>query len=227
MRIYCIMAICALLILGTATLARCNEHPCTGQEIKQNLLETTYAGNPNKPAGLSTGQVVFSDPSEYPDITELTHEEQYIFGGAQSAPWDSHVAMLPWMLEIYFLISKYYQAEVPLPEVLSADNIRQLAAYSAYTDDRLEVFRNPMTGEWPVLEDSSGVAGSVFIHQLTDEEKYQLAIRDEEYKKILFLDSFFTDVPPGREHRDPYGPPIYMRIVGVQGKPLLEYIWAW
>lgn len=221
-----VLATMSMLLLCAET-AMAAEHPSNGQPINEEVLAITYGGDSFKPAELNINNVVFSDATAYPDVSELSHAEKYMLAGVTSTPWKSSIQLKPWSLDVYFLLSKYYQNGMPIPSQLSYEAIRLLPEYAKVGDLQLDVYRNPMTGEWPVLEDASGLPGSVYVHELTEDEKHHLAIRDENYKKVLYLDSFPSMEEPFREHRDPSGPPIYMRIVGLSGKPILEFIWTW
>ena len=222
------LSLATSLILGLAgSAAHAFEHPSAGQPINEAMLEITYAGDSLKSADLSINDIIFSDASQYPDVSDLSHAEKYMLAGVSSTPWKEGIHLHPWSLDIYFLYSKFHQHGIPLPGELGYEVIRQLPGYAHYSKQQLDVFRNPLTGEWPVLDDASGLPGSVYIHVPTDEEKYHLAIRDENFKKVLYLNSFTSKDPPYREQREPNGPPLYMRIMGLSGKPILEFLWAW
>lgn len=156
-------------------------HPADGYEPKE--LQPGYG---TEDVGLgpecNINDLYFVRP--YPDPSTLTDQEKYMLAGAQGGPPGT---LRPWYEEIFQAVSGYYGRTGVLPAQFSAAIMRELAIDpNDIPAERLELFKSPLTGEFPRLDAVDFSAGDIYMRPVTEEEKRHLAEHVPHWHDIWF-----------------------------------------
>ena len=138
------------------------------------------------PEEWSIGDVQFYDPQSKPPLESLTDTERYMLAGTVDSSLPSGSALGPWFQQVYMAALKLYQRHGSIPEVLDPDQLRELPEFAQIPQGLLDVYRNPLTGEWPRLRSMDPSPGDLFIHVLSDSEMQFIAQRSPYRQKLWF-----------------------------------------
>lgn len=214
---------CSLFMVAAASMLICTTawaaHPAEGYE--PNEVRNYYQG---PPPVWSNGDISFVDPDSKPDEDSLTDIECYILAGC---PDSATGAALPsWIESMYMAASKYYAAFGQLPSVMDEQELRKIAEFKQMPASMINIYRNPITGQWPTLNATTPSPGNLYIRPLASAEQSHIAAVSPRYKKLWFdgktgdwdnadshdaLDSLYS-VPVNL-----MGPPFYIRVYGQEG----------
>jgi hypothetical protein len=220
-----IFKILAVLIASSLTAAAAT-HPYQGQTLNQ------VAGYPDQATpAWNYGELTFLGPDKLPKVTELTNAERYIVAGTSTSPFSARAGLPSWQMSIWNAVARIYSETGKVPAQLTPAVLKASKFYKNTSDAELEVFRSPITGDWPYLNSKQFSAGNVYIHPLTRDEMQHFAARSPIYHKL-----WFEGLGPNRSklnskggtieeiYSAPYqldGPVWYVRIYG-QNKVLIN-----
>jgi hypothetical protein len=170
----------------------------------------------------NSGDLVFIQP--YPDPSTLTAEEKYMIAGAHNA---ERRVMRPWYQEICQMASAYYQNTGVFPSVIDAEVIREVAGDpGSITEESLDLFRSPITGEFSRLDSKQFSPGDLYLHPLSESEKLYIASRDESYRLKWYENQYF-DTCGNLVPIKMLDQPIYYRVYGHNGIVLTGIFQTW
>lgn len=221
--------VCATAVAAFQTLALA-AHPAEGgQPIRSTFYEADTSPRPSD----SLGDLSFIGREDKPEWDQLSPMEQYMLGGINNRP-GSGKSLLPWHINLYAMVSHFYEEFGYVPEVLTDVEVHQTPGFEEAEGVLLDQLRNPLTGEWPRLNAANPSPGDVYMRPLTDEEMRYFAQVDSSYGKHWFenlaFDSnkFAAGVPmdqcwTSQERLE--GRPFYLRMYGRNGTILtrIEY----
>jgi hypothetical protein len=199
-----------LLSLICAPVLAQSSHPFTGHPPQVDL-EVVY-GPDRGLVGLSRGDITFTRGKTPAD--QLKPDEIYILAGAKSSNLPSGRALDPWSGQILLAVMAYEREHGKIPPVLDEAALRSIPSYQAWfrhEPGMIEVFRNPLTGQWPRLDAATPSPGDMYIRVLTEIEKV-------EYSRHLGVWDVWFGKGPGEKL---CGPVFYHRIYGWNG-PIYE-----
>ena len=140
----------------------------------------------------SKDDLVFTRPK--PAWEELSRNEKYIIAGLSPECAEDGVSILPWGTEVAIAAMKLYEHHGHIPAILTPDELRLLEEFQNVDEQELDVFRNPITGNWPLLKSSSQSPGNLYIRALTFDEMMYFAKLDSYYNMLWFHNmDFGTD----------------------------------
>lgn len=114
---------------------------------------------------------------------DLTPAEQYIIAGGTSAT-GGHLK--PWWLHICEAAIFFNETYGTIPEQYRPDMLANMAADpTTLTNDQLEWFCSPLTGQLPMLTAEEFTPGSIYLRELTDAEMAQAAQQDQVLSQAL------------------------------------------
>lgn len=216
------MTLMLTAVILACTIGTASAHPSDGRQPRD--LSAVWSPEVGLPPEWSTGDLVFTKPK--PAWQELTPAEQYIIAGTVTSPFGNE-SLKPWEQEIFLFVRRYFEQYGAIPERLSPEVIRQAPGYAGYSDARLEVFRSPLTGEFPRLNAASFSPGDVYIRPLTPGEMQYFAQRNPVYNADWFGKGTVVDPNSHDPINTELGTDVYyIRIYGASGVIVdgLEYI---
>jgi len=166
------------------------------------------------------GDLVFTRP--YPDPDTLTNAERYIIVGCQGSTPEQN--MLPWTYYIWHCAEALDERLGHVPDQLSEELLREVGARSTAT---FELFKSPLTGNYPRLTAATASPGDVYIRALTPEEMRFFAGKAKPYQE-LWYDGKRTDPRTGEvlEKVKLDGKVYYVRVYGWHGVILSELMFT-
>jgi hypothetical protein len=213
-RIAGIFALMLAVVAPTVVLAA---HPAQGYEPRD--ISHSYAKGYY--CGLDVNDLTFVEPEDQTPISNLSNIERYMVGGVQDSSLGGSLG--PWYVSVYWAAISYYKKYGTLPDTLSLDILKQIPATQNLKPDMLEIYRNPITGEWPKLNSTVFSPGNLYMRPLTTPEMQYFAFYDTSCRKIWF-DNVTLDVecikkgcPPQDCDTVPVKldtPPFYLRVYG-------------
>ncbi len=156
----------ASLLLLTAAEVCYAAHPAAGHPIAGEWHDEWHYPDAN----LSLGDLTFMPREDYPVFDELTQLEQYMLLGVTSSDMSEEHGLMPWRDLIFSWVNKFYLEYAYIPEQLTPDVIRSIPGYEGYSDEMFAAERNPLTGEWPMLQAAEFSPGDLYIRPLTEDE---------------------------------------------------------
>jgi len=196
-------------------------------------LEANYGRSNGLSSRLSFEDIVFVDPSNRPPVENLTAEECYILAGAQNKD-DETTFLLPWHLKLSSTAAIAYEFFGYIPPALTPEVIHQIPGFEDTAGAALDYLRNPLTGEWPLLDATELSPGDAYIRPLTKEELIHLANNSIMLKKAWFEDKAQNplDLLEGRPYMDCFtldtklsSDVYYVRIYGWDGVIYTNLLW--
>lgn len=209
------LTIAGLLLLTNS--ANGAGHPSSGYPARD--LGGAYGG---LPAALSTGEFLFLDEADRQSRAALSQPELYMLVGTSRS--SGRGGLSPWYMSVYFAASAYFQAYGVIPETLGPAELQRL--YPSAPADRLDVYRNPLTGDWPRLNSATHSPGDMYLKVLSQNEVEWFADRHSGLRAIWFEtstphpDDIRAGMTPETARKlrvNLAGPPIYMRLYGSSG----------
>ncbi len=102
----------------------------------------------------------------------LADMEWYMVYGAYASPY-SELGMDRWHLLVSSYVHRFYTEHGYIPEQLTPEILMMSYGPQQVEPKILDVYRNPLTGEWPRLNAKEHSPGDLFIKVLSpDEEEY-------------------------------------------------------
>jgi len=193
-------------------------HPADG--YPPNEMPPAYGTEAyGRPPECNINDLTFS-PS-YPDPAALTDIERYMIVGCTNSSLG--YALQPWYDEVFMAVNAIYSHSDSVPPQLSEELIRSISVCpESVPEEHINIFRNPITGEFPRLDAAEFSPGDVYIRILTPEER-------EHFAALSALDDGIWD---RGEFTTPLGDTIqvelttevyYMRVYGLTA-PIIERI---
>lgn len=201
--LYLVLLMLVMMITPSISLA----HPADGYAT--NPLPEGY-GTIEYHTGPVNGIGVMTFTCPYPSPESLTEAEKYVIAGTVSGPEGQ--ALQPWVYQIGQVISFYYQKEGYIPGRFSTDMLFALEYGDSTIDDaRLDIFRSPITEEFPRLDAGNFSPGDLFVHILSEDEKWEYSedspqLRDAWFNKVSEHEGQSYEVNPS--------PVTYVRVYG-------------
>jgi len=120
-----------------------------------------------------------------PDPATLSEIEKYMLRGlAEDNPGG---AMRSWYTVICETVSAFHLRTGTMPVEYSAEIVMALLPEDReLPDENLDVFRSPITNEFPKLNATEFSAGDLYVRTITEEEKTYIARIDDKYKQMWF-----------------------------------------
>lgn len=194
----CLILGAVLMLVGTAYA----KHPAEGHPV----VDFSWTENCSFPdAELSINDLTFMPEEQCPDFEALTQLEQYMLFGVQSSDLNPDNELPPYKTTIIGWVAKYYNTYGVVPEQLTPEVIRSIPGKEGMKDEWLEVERNPLTGDWPLLKAAGHSPGNFYIRVLTEEEIDYFVEHGYGYLRN----------PPNGENRST--PVFYVRMYGYNG----------
>lgn len=150
----------------------------------------------------------------WPDPRTLTSAECYIIAGS----FDSERGpMPPWSFTLGTWLALYYAQHDSLPDVLTAELIRN-AALSGLEPDQyvLDLLKSPITGDYPRLDAAKFARGQVYARALTLDEMERISKAIPRFSQAWFDHETF-DADLGRWVKVATSPPLFIRFYGESG----------
>jgi len=216
-RVFLVAAFAALTVMGLCRPSLA--HPSDGLEPVP--LPPSY-GTDGCDFGpeFNHGDMTFTRP--YPDPNSLTNAEKYIIAGCQGIKPEQN--MLPWVYYIWHCAEALDARLGYVPDQLSEELLREVGARSA---SAFELFKSPLTGNFPRLTAATESPGDVYIRALTPEEMRFFAGKVRAYQE-LWCDGKRTDPRTGEvlENVKLDGKVYYVRVYGWHGVILSELLFT-
>jgi hypothetical protein len=211
-----ILTICAIFsFMCSGPALAWTLHPAV--EYTANELPAQYGtANYGLSADYNYGDLTFHAP--YPDPQTLTDMERYMLGGAHSDT-PGH-ALKPWVDHVFQTVSSLHMATGEVPADLSLETLRELPVAGDQpfdpTADHWNLFRSPITGEFPRLDAQDFSPGQVFIRELTEDEVAHFASVSPIYEQH-WIDGVILDPETDEviDHVTLSSEIYYMRVYGV------------
>jgi hypothetical protein len=209
-------SVCALAAFSTVSA-----HPADGQTPNDIY---NYENGP--PTSWSHGEMTFIDPEDKPALDSLTQLERYMLAGAKGSNTSTGNELPAWLEAIFLATSKYYAEYGAVPPVLDETALRSIRGFETMPGELLDVYRNPLTGQWPRLDAQSLSPGDVFIFPLDESERNFIAERSPYHYKLWVeniagdwgnLDQYDNYADAFNQGVQLTGPPFYMRVYGFNG----------
>jgi hypothetical protein len=204
-------------LLFVSTVASAASHPSSGYPAHD--LGGAYGG---LPASLSTGDYLFLEEADRQDRSQLSQSELYMLVGTSRSA--GRGGLSPWYMSVYFAASAYHQSFGQLPSTLGLAELQKL--YPSAPVEKLDVYRNPLTGQWPRLNASAHSPGDMYLKVLSQSDMAWFGERHSGLSAIWFQNSHPNpdDIRAGMTPDTARklglglaGPPIYMRLYGSSG----------
>ncbi len=171
-----VFTIAACIVIGVSSEAA-TTHPAVGKQPNRVHVYPSEIA-----ADWTGGDLIFLDQASFPPLDQLSNIDKYILAGAVSTegadvsqPWSRHVAMA---------VSYIYAVTGEVPERLTPQELRAVPVFKNASVAALDVYRNPITNDWPVLNASEYSPGNLYIRPLTESEKISYANRSIGYKMM-------------------------------------------
>ncbi|MCH7472059.1 hypothetical protein IIA79_03800 [bacterium] len=217
-RLICISVV-LIVVLAVADAGRslAAGHPASGHEVA-DVFDSFYNMDLIwPPPEWSTGDITFF-LSDRPSPETLTQEEKYIVAGVRTSSLPSGLGLAPWYMGICSIAEKFYNAYGYLPEVLTSEVMRTIPRWEERSESWLDIFRSPLTGEWPALNAASHSPGDIYMRPLTQYEMRHFADLYPGYQHTWF-ESKRLDFSTGKYTQDirPVTDVFYVRVYGWNG----------
>lgn len=211
-----------VLMLALLTTAAYAAHPAEGKKIPEdaNALLCQQAGVPE---GWDINELTFIKTGDYPTVDELTYLEIYMIAGVNWEKDGKTWGMSPWSNHVFTAVNRFYDLYGYVPEVLDEEIIHMTPGYEKATGDKLNEFRNPLTGEWPVLNAADFSPGDMYIRPLTEEEKIHFAALNSTYDDHWFKGHGYNMIEKRDVQYTMLSEPFYIRMYGLNDV-ILTYI---
>ncbi|MDQ3024373.1 MAG: hypothetical protein M3R04_08340 [bacterium] len=173
--------ILTLIVFAVIPVEAVAPHPSVGHNTNQ------IHGYPDQaPASWSYGELTFLGPDKFPAVEDLTDVERYMLAGTATSPFSSKAGLPSWHMSVWAAVHRIYNETGAVPDRLTPEVLRASPAYSSLSDAGLDVFRNPITGEWPRLNAKQFSPGDVYMHPLTQDEMRHYAGLTPSYRLQWF-----------------------------------------
>ena len=215
--------IVVLTMLCMTNLTAYAAHPSDGHESEN--IELLYTGNCGMPVEWSFGNVQLTDRRV--PLAELTSEECYILAGVKTCRWSDEAGLEPWKITLFSIVNKFVKAHGYIPDQMTPELIRSIPGYENTSDDRLDLYRSPITDDWPKLNCEAFNPGNVYMVKLTPAEIDHFAELIPEYAE-MWGDNCWWDPSDGEYKCIDIKTPIYfMRIYGQTGVLYegIDFVW--
>jgi hypothetical protein len=201
-----------VLLLVWTTTATAAGHPSDGYPAKplpERYGTADYGYGPE----YSVGDLVFTQ--DYPAPDSLSHEERYMLSGCVSGPqgW----SLRPWREEVLMLVLAYYSQYETIPSRITPDVIAAVSADGAASEERLAIYRSPITGDFPALDAVDFEPGQVYCRLLTIGEMEHIASVDPSRRELWFGSQWINPKTREVEPATSVSPPLYLRVYGKNG----------
>jgi hypothetical protein len=158
------------------------------------------------------GDLTFVGPEGAEPKQSLTPAEIYMLAGTgKGQKGDGSYG--PWNTMVFNAAYSIYMETGSLPDRLTDAVLRKSNHYKDVSNASIELFRNPLTGEWPSLKAQQFSPGDLYIRPLSNTELRHFASLSPIYSG-MWLEG---KGPGGRGNRQLSGPVFYVRIYGAQG----------
>jgi hypothetical protein len=165
--------IICILILAVQHSISLAAHPADGQRVNDsNQYERYYDQVCQQQLGpeWDHGDIQLTLPHQ--PASTLTDLEWYMIYGAETSPFDKY-GMEAWYLYVSTYVHRFYTEHGYIPTQLTPETLAMSGGPQAMDQCYLDVYRNPLTGEWPRLDAISHSPGDLYIKVLNpDEERY-------------------------------------------------------
>lgn len=182
MRVTATWTLITPFLLVWLTLPAAASHPAEGMPV--NDISSQYSPNWGMKPEWGIDDLTFTQPK--PEWNDLTQMEQYILAGVSRSGLPSGEPLDPWTTDIFRVVRAYYEEYGQIPQVLNDEIIRSTPGYKNISESRLAVYRNPLTGDWPLLNASTPSPGDVYIRSLTHNEMGHFAVLVPYYQHLWF-----------------------------------------
>lgn len=216
----------ALVVMPASVLAA---HPAAGGAPEDISGWYTSCTGPDE----NYGEITFVAGQDKPALDSLTDMERYLVGGIHRSRKGG--SMLPWYQHVYFAACAYYKLTGQWPRVLSIDELKQLPELKRRPAAELEIYRNPLTGNWPRLDAKELSPGDMYLKPLTPEEMRHFADENAGFQRVWF-DGVGTDwdaMQRGESFAQSQtkrvtlmGPVCYVRVYGLNGVLMTDFVYA-
>lgn len=196
-----------LLVLNGVAYAG---HPAAGHPPRS--LEHVYSVDGGMPVEWSFGNVRVTG-SRVP-VADLTDEERYMIAGVKTCRYSDTAGLEPWKITLFSITNKFFKTNGYIPEQLTPDLIRTIPGYEEITEDRLDLYRSPITGDWPRLDCAEFSPGNAYITVLTPAEIDHFAAVIPEYGD-MWGDNYWRE-PGSGDYKciDIVSPIYFIRVYG-------------
>jgi hypothetical protein len=182
-----------LLVLAVGALGVQSAHSYPKEGRLPDITEESYLHETGDVAE-DCGDLLFYGPDEKPAFESLTEAEVLMLGGSRVSRGNEHLN--PYWIEITTLAGRYYNEYQVLPSALDPTTIRQIPRFYGASDEELELYRNPLSGDWPRVDaENTPSPGDFYMRVLTPEEaqrysktaKESIAFRSGQPSGDLFI----------------------------------------
>jgi hypothetical protein len=197
----------ALLVTSNVAFA----HPSEGYE--PNELHPNY-GDPalGLPSEANFAEIDFT--AEYPDPGSLTAAERYMIAGTKTSSFGP--GLQPWYQTIMSAVRVYYKNHQEVPDELTLQDIREMTSGQPDSDWE-EIYKSPITGEFPRLKELENSPGNLYVRVLTSEEVDHLSKFWPGLRKLYF-ESISINPHSGEATKIELTSPIFfVRVHGYEG----------
>jgi hypothetical protein len=217
------LIICYVLLIvanfTTATLAEPATHPMHGAQPRTDRSYDSMRLMPE----WTQGDMYFMGSADKQRWADLDPMEQYIIAGADDPTKDGENFVMPWSTVVFSAVCSFYTRFGYIPDQLGPEELVKVLGRVGAHGFYYEIYRNPLTGEWPKLKVEDPAPGDVYIRPLSPDEMRHYADLDSQYDFMWYP---HQRTPETVKLEQLYGalqlstPVFYMRIDGWDG-PLL------
>lgn len=175
---------------------------------------------------------------DFPPPETLSPAEQFVVAGSLDAPGSPDVGLQPWWQYVVLAVRSYYSKYGHVPPALSQDILEDLYGNTVLpSPDWLEMFKSPLTDQFPRLDALQNSPGDLYIRELSEPEiadlsQYDLSLHTIYYEHRFYPNGMYAD--PELRSTQPYenvthvSPVFFVRVHGWNGViwEVVSFTWS-
>lgn len=216
-----ILSITTFIVWSLGMVGTAFAHPSDGYPARP--LQSGY-GEPDYgfPSSFSFNDITFV---QYPQANTLSEQEKYMLSGTSSGPWG--YALPAWYISVFQAVQTYYKKHQVIPASFSPEMFLEFVADpSSIQQDYLDLFKSPLTGDWPLLNAQSYSPGNMYIRVLTEDEMQYYADLNPVFQELWF-DGVFRKGDGTFENVKMISNVFYVRVYGLNGVIYNGLLYGW
>lgn len=220
------IAICSLILLGTAVAQQPYSHPVHGHPPSVTF-DPDYGPGHGLSSDLNYNDLTFTD--DLPLASSLTAEEKYIISGSESSNLPDGIALRPWTSSVFALLKVYYNQYGSIPNSLTPEIIKSISGFDDIPEAYLSEYLNPLTDQWPMLNAVNPSPGDLYVRILNNQEIAYFANNVTSYYDLFVEQHYYDAAQSCSRPAELTSPVFYMRVYGWHGvlANALVFSWKW
>lgn len=218
MSVFKYLVACSILVFVGIDAALA--HPADGYPVRplqKGYGETGYGF----PSSWSYNDITFVP---YPEASSLSNKEIYMIRGSTSGLWG--YALPSWYFSVFQVVEAYANKHGSIPSVFSPEMFLETTDPNSIDPDYLELFKSPITGNWPILNAMDFQPGNMYIRILSEDDMHHFAELSPSFQEVWFENRMHSS-NGSYESINMLTKVYYIRVYGDKGVIYNGFMYGW